>query len=161
MHAAGTVNKEARMSTRFEMPFFARWADMDFNAHMRNTAFLDVAADCRMRYFESGGFTMWEFEQRQIGPVIMRDELEYRAEMRLLEAGTVDLQLAGLSADTSRFRLRNTFRRDRDGKPVAAVTSLGAWFDLTSRKPTAAPDDLAVVLRALARADDYSELPSH
>lgn len=150
------------MSTSFEMPFYARWADMDFNAHMRNTAFLDVAADCRMRFFESGGFTMREFESRRIGPVLTRDQLDYRAEMRLLEGGTVDLELAGLSDDASRFRLRNTFRRNpgEDGRTVAVVTSDGLWFDLTSRKPAVPPDDLAALLRALPRTNDWQELPS-
>jgi acyl-CoA thioester hydrolase len=29
----------------------AGWGDMDFNAHMKNTAFLDKSADVRMMFF--------------------------------------------------------------------------------------------------------------
>ena len=32
----------------FEKTFVAGWGDMDFNAHMRNTSFLDRSADVRM-----------------------------------------------------------------------------------------------------------------
>jgi acyl-CoA thioester hydrolase len=39
------------MSEVFTRSFQIGWGDMDFNAHMRNTAFLDRAADGRMMYF--------------------------------------------------------------------------------------------------------------
>ena len=38
--------------------FIAGWGDMDANAHMRNTAFLDRAADVRMMFFADHGFGM-------------------------------------------------------------------------------------------------------
>lgn len=141
----------------FEKVFHARWGDMDFNAHMRNTAYLDVAGDVRMMYFAEHGFAMREFERRKLGPVILRDELEYFRELRLLETFRVDLVLAGLSADESRFRFRNTFSRD-DGKPVARVTSLGGWLDLTTRKLAPPPEDLATLIRELPRSDDFAAI---
>jgi acyl-CoA thioester hydrolase len=36
----------------FRRPFHARWGDTDFNAHMRKMAYLDMAADVRMMYYE-------------------------------------------------------------------------------------------------------------
>ena len=33
----------------YSKTLFASWADMDFNAHMKNTAFLDKAADLSAR----------------------------------------------------------------------------------------------------------------
>ena len=35
----------------FEKRLVAGWGDMDFNSHMRNTAFLDKSADVRMMFF--------------------------------------------------------------------------------------------------------------
>src|SRR6266849_9892511 len=35
----------------FAKVLVAGWGDMDFNAHMRNTAYLDKSADVRMMYF--------------------------------------------------------------------------------------------------------------
>ena len=35
----------------FEHRFVAGWGDMDFNGHMRNTAYLDRGSDSRMLFF--------------------------------------------------------------------------------------------------------------
>jgi len=140
--------------------FHVRWGDMDFNAHMKNTAYLDMSGDVRMMYFAEHGFSMREFERLRVGPVIMRDELEYFKEMRLLETITVNLQLAGLSPDASRFCFRNEFFR-KDGRLVARVTSVGGWLDLADRRLTAPPERLARVLRDLQTSESFRELDSN
>ena len=95
----------------FEKRLVAGWGDMDFNSHMRNTAFLDKAADVRMMFFSENGFPMAEFVRRRIGPVIMKEEIEYFKEIRLLEELRVTLVSAGLAGDGSRFLIRNEFWR--------------------------------------------------
>lgn len=40
------------MSDIFSHSFRAGWGEMDLNAHMANTAYLDLAADTRFMYFE-------------------------------------------------------------------------------------------------------------
>ena len=147
------------MSTPFRTTFKVGWGDMDFNAHMRNTTYLDLSADTRMAYFAEHGFAMEEFTRLKIGPVILRDELEYFRELRLLETVTVTLATVGLSADGSRFCLRNEFFRDGD-RLAARVTSTGGWLDLAARRLTAPPDALRELLETLARSDDYGELES-
>lgn len=146
------------MGDGFSRAFVVRWADLDFNGHMKNTAYLDVCGDVRMMFFEANGFSMREFERRRVGPVIVRDEVEYFREMRLLEPFVVDIRLAGMSEDAVRFRIRNAFARE-DGKPVARVTSTGGWFDLAERRLVAPPDELAEVIRAMPRTDDFETLP--
>src|SRR5688572_21453853 len=106
---------------------------MDFNSHMRNTAFLDKSADVRMMFFSENGFPIDEFIRRKIGPVIMKDEVEYFREVRLLERLRVTIFIAGLAGDGSRFLIRNEFWR-ADGHMAAKVTSAGGWLDLTIRK---------------------------
>lgn len=145
------------MATKFTQRLFARWGDIDFNGHMRNTAYLDASADVRMLYFESRGFSMREFERLRFGPVVKRDELEYFRETRLLEPIDASLLLGGLSADGSRFRMVNEFHRT-SGELVARVTSSGGWLDLAQRKLAAPPAELAAVLAALARHDSYAEI---
>ncbi len=49
---------------------------MDFNGHMGNTAYLDLAADGRMAFSSEHGFPPSEFRRIAIGPVIQKDELE-------------------------------------------------------------------------------------
>ena len=138
---------------------FAGWGDMDFNAHMRNTAYLDKSADVRMMFFAENGFPMAKFVALRFGPVIMKDEVEYFREVGLLESLRVTLSQAGLADDGSRFRLRNEFFR-RDGERVAALTSSGGWLDLAVRKLIAPPPELLDALVALPRTADYQTLAS-
>lgn len=112
-----------------------------------------------MMYFQEHGFSMREFESRRIGPIVMRDDIEYYRELRLLEPITITLTQSGLSEDGSRFRIRNEFFRE-DGKIVAKITSTGGWFDLAARKLTRPPLELERALRSLVQTDDFEILPS-
>lgn len=143
----------------FEKQMMAGWGDMDFNSHMRNTAFLDKSADLRMLFFAEHGFPMNEFMRQKIGPVIQKDEIEYFKEVRLLEELRVTLSLAGMAADGSRFLMRNEFWR-ADSKLVAKVTSTGGWLDLSLRKLTVPPDALLTALLSLPQTEDFQNLKS-
>ena len=63
---------------------FARWADVDQNAHLSSSAFLDMAVDAHMTFVSQQGFAASEFTTRQVGPVVRRDEIEYLREVRLI-----------------------------------------------------------------------------
>lgn len=147
------------MSEIYKQYFRARWGDMDFNGHMANTAYLNVAGDVRMMYFEEHGFSMRDFEELNIGPVVMKDEIEYYKELRLLERIEVYYLLAGFSDDGSRFRLRNIFYRS-DGKKAAIITTTGGWLDLSQRRLVEAPTRLFDAMMGLARTEDFEILPS-
>lgn len=141
-----------------EKTLIAGWGDMDYNAHMRNTAYLDKSADVRMMYFADCGFTMPEFARLRLGPVVMKDEVQYFREIHLLDAFVVTLSVAGLSEDASRIMLRNEFFLK--GVLAARVTSTAGWFDLKERRLICPPTDLAQPLRALDRTEDFAVLPS-
>jgi acyl-CoA thioester hydrolase len=143
----------------FERPFHVAWAHLDANGHMANTAYLDIVVDLRFMYFTERGFPPEEFARLRLGPVVRRDEVDYHRELRLLQAFKVNMLLAGISPDASRFRLRNEIRRD-DGEMAARITTLGGWFDLAARKLVAPPEKLAEALRTLERTDDFQELES-
>ena len=147
------------MPEPFTREFHVRWGDLDFNGHMKNTAYLDTAADVRLMYFDSRGFSLREFERLRIGPVIQQEELEYFRELRMLQTVTVTLAAAGLSEHGSRFRLRNEFFGE-GGKLAARVFSTGGWLDQSARRLTRPPEDLARALLDLSRTDDFVTLPS-
>jgi len=136
----------------------AGWGDMDFNSHMRNTAYLDKSADVRMLFFADQGFPMSEFIRLGLGPVVMKDEIEYFREFNLLDAISVTLSLAGLAPDGSRMALRNEFYRD--GKLAARVTTMAGWLDLQHRKLVCPPEALFGALKSLAQSDDFRALPT-
>lgn len=143
----------------YEQQLLAGWGDMDFNAHMRNTAYLDKSGDVRMLFFADNGFPMAEFMHLRLGPVVMKDEVEYFKEVNLLDRLTVNLVIAAMAEDGSRFQMRNEFYRP-DGKLAARVTSTAGWLDLGNRKLTAPPAALFAALQALPKTDDFRTLPS-
>ncbi|HQZ46447.1 MAG TPA: thioesterase family protein [Usitatibacteraceae bacterium] len=143
----------------YEESFPVSWAHLDGNAHMANTAYMLVAIDCRFHYFASRGVTPAEFARWRIGPAVRRDEIDYFREMHLMQVARVNLLLAGLAADASRFRIVNEIHRP-DGVLAARVTSVGGWLDLEARKLVAPPEPLAAALRDLERLPDFEVLPS-
>jgi acyl-CoA thioester hydrolase len=143
----------------YSKTLLASWADMDFNAHMRNTAFLDKSADVRLMYFSENGFPAVEFSRLRLGPVVMKDQVEYRKEVSLLQEITVSLAIAGHSEDGSRFVLRNEICR-LDGTLCARVSSSGGWLDLTTRKLVVPPNALHHAMRCLQKTSDFVVLPS-
>ena len=143
----------------FERTLNVSWAHLDANAHMANTAYINVCIDIRMMYFASQGFAATEFARLRIGPVVRRDELEYHREVGLLEPITVTLALAGMAPDGSRFRLVNEVLKG-DGRLAARIRSEGGWMDLAARKLIAPPDDLCRALAAMPHATEFEILPS-
>jgi acyl-CoA thioester hydrolase len=131
----------------FRYTVTVRWAELDSNGHMRNSAYLDLASHVRMTYFAAHGFPAEEFARRRFGPVVRRDELSFRRELRLLDEIDVTFEIEAMSRDGSRFRIVNRFLRG--GAEVARVTSTGGWLDLDRRRLTAPPDELVTVLRQL------------
>jgi acyl-CoA thioester hydrolase len=143
----------------FEKKLMAGWGDMDFNSHMRNTAFMDKAGDVRMLFLSEHGFPMRELMRQRIGPVVMKDEIVYFKEVMLLDEITVTLAVAGLSADGSRWMLRSDIIRP-DGKLAARITSTGGWLDLGARKLVPPPPALMATWQALSQTEDFQELAS-
>jgi acyl-CoA thioester hydrolase len=139
--------------------FYAGWGDMDFNAHMSNTAYLNKCGDVRMMLFAENGFPISELAQLTIGLVAMRDELEYFKEVNPMQELIVTAALAGLSDDGSRWAIRHEFMRT-DGKLCARVTSVGGWLELKARKLVVPPEDMLAVTKMLSRTEDFSTLPS-
>jgi acyl-CoA thioester hydrolase len=95
----------------------------------------------------------------RIGPVVMKDEVEYFKEVGLQQQIQVNYALAGHSDDGSRFLLRHEIFR-ADGKLAARVTSAGGWLDLAARKLIAPPPALLGVMNLLEKTSDFAVLPS-
>ena len=97
----------APASDRYVRQFLAGWRTMDFNGHLANTAYLDLAADVRMAFFAEHGFPPTEFRRLAIGPVVRKDEVEYFREVNLHETVTVTYAALAMSPDAARFTLEN------------------------------------------------------
>src|SRR6516162_760700 len=142
---------------RYAKEFLAGWGTMDFNGHMANTAYLDLAADVRMAFFSEHGFPPAEFRRLAVGPVMQKDELEYFREVGLHEEVTVTYAVLAMSADGSRFVIENEIW-GASGERAARVRSTGGWLDLRERRLVAPPDALFTAFGKVPRAADFAEL---
>jgi acyl-CoA thioester hydrolase len=143
----------------YSKQFIAGWGTMDFNSHMANTAYLDLAADVRMAFFAEHGFPPTEFRRLAIGPVIRKDELEYFHEVGLHETVTVTHAVLGMSADGARFIVENEILLP-SGERAATVRSTGGWMDLKARKLVEPPPALLGAFRKAPHGSTFVELPS-
>ena len=143
---------------RYAREFLAGWGAMDFNGHLANTAYLDLAADVRMAFFAEHGFPPGEFRRLAIGPVVRKDEVEYFREVGLHDRVTVTFVALAMSADGARFTLENEIWRPT-GERAARVRSTGGWLDHRARKLVAPPAALLAVLEQVPRAPEFVELP--
>jgi acyl-CoA thioester hydrolase len=138
--------------------FRVRWADLDPNRHLRNTAFVDYATETRLAYLASVGFTDDVLRDRRLGPVILREETWFTREVLAGDVLEVDIALAALSADGGRFRLRHEVFR-ADGEKAARVEADAGWLDLAARRLVRPPADLLAVMNGFPRTDDFESLP--
>lgn len=143
----------------FRCCFEVRWADLDGNRHVRNTAYSEYASHTRFQLLAAHGFTLEKLEAQRFGPVMMREDVRYRREVLFGDTLSVDVRCAGLSADGSHWLVRQEVLRS-DGKDAAILVIQGSWIDLDSRKAIAPPRELSELLQALPRVKDFAELPS-
>lgn len=143
---------------RYAKEFLAGWGTMDFNGHMANTSYLNLAADVRMAFFAEHGFPPSEFRRLALGPVVRKEELEYFREVGLHDTVTVTYAVLAMSADGARFVVENEVW-STDGERAATVRSTGGWLDLRARKLVAPPPALLGVFAEVPRAPGFVELP--
>jgi acyl-CoA thioester hydrolase len=142
---------------RSEIHIRSRWGEIDSNGHMRNVAYLDISANSRMEFFNANGYTLTEFFGAGLGPVVLKDEIEYKREVRLGEDITVTNELAGMSEDSTRFIFRNQFIK-ANGKLACKISSLVAFFDIATRKTIAPPENLMRAILSLPRSEDFGTI---
>jgi len=143
---------------RYAKVFLSGWGTMDFNGHMANTAYLDLAADTRMAFFSEHGFAPSQFRQLALGPVVRKDEIEYFREVGLHDSVTVTYAVLAMSADGARFVIENEVW-SASHERAATIRSTGGWLDLRARKLVAPPAALLAVFVKVPRAPGFVELP--
>ena len=135
---------------RYVRQFLAGWRTMDFNGHLANTAYLDLAADVRMAFFADHGFPPTEFKRLAIGPVVRKDELEYSQSCARPVAGSTLLRESSSSRRSSRrcawFHAppRSSICHRRDRRRCAIVAFMAT---VGSPSPDRRPDRAHLVLR--------------
>jgi acyl-CoA thioester hydrolase len=159
VHSPASSPHSTKGNHLYHKTVYAGWGDTDANLHMAGAAYLNKCADVRMMLFAENGFPASEWLRLRIGPVAMRDELEYFKEVGLLQEIRVTCALAGLSTEGSRWRVRQEILR-ADGRVCARVTSTGGWLDTLTRKLVIPSEVMLAVLNGLDRTEDFDVLTS-
>jgi len=141
----------------YEYQYTVSWSDLDANVHMRNTGYLDYAAQTRFLFLKENGFTPAHFKEAGIGPVVFSEQIAYHKELHFLEGFSVTMELGGISEDGAKFIMVNRFKK-ADGRVAAEVVTRGAWFDLGARRVKAPPQALTDALLRLPRAETFESL---
>lgn len=141
----------------YEKTFTVRWADLDPNRHMRHSAYTDYAAQVRLEYLADQGFSMDEFARLGIGPILFREDTRFIKEIGMSEIIRVTAELAGMSADASRWRIIHTIYK-ADGREAATITVDGAWLDLKLRKLTLPSEKLLAAFSDIPRHTSYADI---
>lgn len=146
------------VTNRYAKVFVAGWGQMDFNGHLANTAYLDLAADTRLSFFSEHGFPPSELRRLALGPVVRKDELTYFREVGLHDSVTVTFAALAMSIDGARFIVENEIWLST-GEQAATVRSSGGWLDLRQRTLVAPPPALLAALMQVPRSPEFEELP--
>jgi acyl-CoA thioester hydrolase len=144
---------------QFVKDFEVRINDCDQNRHLTSSAYLEYAIHTRYSCLHDLGVTAL-VREAALGPVVFRDEVEYRRELRALDRVSVSMLLAGQSDDGARWRLQHEFVR-ADGVLAARIRTDGAWLNLRTRKLDVPTDEVAAIMLGLCHTDDFEVLPGH
>lgn len=142
----------------YSQPYVIRWSDLDANAHVRYSAFIDAAGDVRYRFFTEQGYPPEKFAELGVGPVYTALHAEFLREVRLGETVTITYSLAGLSSNGARWRVHHDVLKS-NGKQAVSISLEGAIIDLATRSAALPSAELAAIFDRIPRLKEFELLP--
>lgn len=116
---------------KFVIPYTVRVVDVNYGAHVANSAVLNFFQDARIAYLKNlGGYTEMDIGNA-CGIILPEAHVKYLAEMFLGEELVVGVKVTnvGRSSFTMRYRI------ERDGEVTAEGETALICFDYEKRKP--------------------------
>lgn len=141
----------------FLKSFEVRWSDVDANRHLANSAYVNFMSHTRMAFLLDLGFSYTDLESRQLGPIVLNENIYYFREVMPGKPVKVSLEITGLSEDGMFFSFRHNFY-DSKGRNVARGEMMGAWIDTGKRRLTGLPESYLEKFHEGPKSDDYREL---
>jgi acyl-CoA thioester hydrolase len=141
----------------YSMTYEVRWADIDANRHVRYSAYIDVAAELRYRFFTQHNLPPEAFDQLGVGPVYTSLKADFFREVRLGETLTITYLLTGLSPQGIRWKVLHEFLK-ANGKKAVSVSLEGTILNLATRQPTMPTSEIMAVFQLVPRSADFEVL---
>ena len=133
-----------------------RWADIDPNFHVLHSKYYDYAAYCRMSFMAEHGITPALMMEKNIGPIVFREECLFKKEIKFGDEISITLRMDKLSADYRKWTLVNEIFTNGDTL-AAIVTVDGAWMDTKSRKVTVPPEEFKRGFDAIPKTESFNK----
>lgn len=134
-----------------------RWADIDANRHVLHSRYYELGATMRMEFMVTHGLTIEWMEANNIGPIIFREECQFRRELRFGEDIRMDVLATAAKKDYSRWSLRHHIMKDEN--TLAAIINVdGAWLDLEKRKLAIPSEKIITAFDQFPKSRDFEWL---
>lgn len=115
----------------FTMPYTVRVVDVNYGAHVANSAVLNFFQDARIAYLKSlGGYSELDIGS-DCGVILPEAHVKYLAEMFLGD----ELVIGARVTNVSRSSFTMIYRIERDGEATAEGETVLICFDYEKRKP--------------------------
>ena len=139
---------------KFSLPIQIRWSDIDQNRHLRHSAYYDFGTTARVTFFSLKGLTNMKLEELGVGPILFREEAQFRKEIKFEDRITADMEVTKAKKDFSRWSIRHHLTKE-DGTVAAIINMDGAWMNLSLRKLTAPDAFVHSVFDAFPKSADF------
>lgn len=132
-----------------------RWADIDPNFHVLHSKYYDFGGHCRMSFLIENGITPAVMNEKNIGPVIFREECLFKREIKFGDEVQVFLKLSKCNDDASRWSMVHELWTN--GDTLAAVITIdGAWMDTIQRKLVIPPNICKMSMNLIPKTENFN-----
>lgn len=121
-----------------------RSTELDSLGHVNNAKYLEYLEWARFEWMSQAGFTWEELNRRQLLPVVVNLNLNYRRELRLLEKILIVSKTKEIGQKS--FVLRQEIYKE-NGELAADADITMVMMDAKERRAVALPEDLIKELR--------------
>lgn len=128
------------LSKEFQYEIPVLWSQCDPNGHLNVGNFQVYLHEGRMVALEEAGFGYEKMRADNVGPMILRSETDYKAEIRYPETISVVTTFGDLEG--SRCKIYQKLIRKSDGKIACDSISSCILFDFSKKRPWKYPDGL-------------------
>lgn len=127
-------------------PYFAqttvRWSDLDANAHMANSKYMDFTSFARIEFLRKLGITLKDFDRLKFGPAVLREEISFFKEAHEGQEIMISVRISGNSENGEIFEFEHDLYDKATGAHIAYSRVFGVWFSTETRKKSPPPKEI-------------------
>ena len=131
-----------------------RWSDLDPNYHLRHSVYYDWGAYCRMCVLVDFGCTTQLMQQFGIGPILLREECQFKREIHFGDKVIINLQVIKATHNYSRWSFKHEIVKNEDVLSAIVIVD-GAWLDTSKRKLALPPAEFVEAFDKFPKAPEF------